>query len=416
MKRLCIILLALMLLPSCGKLGKGIEYVKLASQATKDTKWMNFEIQQTEYYDGELKWQYSYFVTCHYNGDSSFYAIDDTVRMKTTLVEANRLRVVDRMNNELVLFTPQEKDDNWYSQFKFEAGCELEYVSLYTVPFPNDLRPWLIPEPEQIIDTIVRGCPCKKIVAKHHTSYMQNEETEEWDIPVFYRSTTWINGNTNQIDSVEAYNATGNGFQKSYKLVLKDISNVNRRQHFDSIFDFDNPLYANYSRHTESFPPYSRRGTWKSEIDSSLLDFPIVSLQNDTTSINKEDGFLLLNFWGFGCQPCYENLLKYKQQKDSLGYRILENNEIKILAINYLSSNNELIAKIGEKTETTDIMYSAKGMREFINIPYVGYYYLFSPDKHIIYETDNLGDYSELLEAKANYESLYKTANQRNKD
>ena len=39
-----------------------------------------------------------------------------------------------------------------------------------------------------------------------------------------------------------------------------------------------------------------------------------------------------------------------------------------------------------------------------ISIPSLGYYYLISPDRQIVYETSDLGDYSELLEAKANYE------------
>lgn len=407
MKRLCIFLFSLMILSSCGKLGKGIEYAKLAAMATKDKEWINFEIQQTEYLDGEFKWYRSYFVTFHYKDDSSFYAIDDTSRMETSLLDANQLRIVNRMDNELTVFVPQEDDDTWYSQFKFEKDEKLEYVSLYTMLFPKDVRPWHIPAPEQIVDTIVRGCPCKKIVAKHHTSYLWNEETEDYDLPVFYRSTTWINCNTNQIDSVYAYNATDNGFPKSYKIVLKGIDNENREQYFDSIFNFDNSLYSNYSRHTESFPPFSRIGTPNVEVNDTILNYPIVSLDGDTTSINDADGFLLLNFWGFGCEPCYQNLLEYKKQTDSLGYRILEANDIRILAINYSSDNMDLINKIGEKTATTDIMYSAKGMRRFIRIPIIGYFYLFSPDKHIIYEAGNLNDYSELLKAKADWEKQH---------
>ena len=260
MKRLCIIVLSLMTLSSCGKLGKISEYAKLAALATKDTEWLNFEIQQTDYLEGEFQWQYSYFVTCHYDGDSSFYAIDDTVRMETSMVEADRLRIVDRKNNELDVFAPLRDDDynEWFSQLKFENDCKLEYVSLYTILFPKGLRSNLVPIPEQMTDTIVYGCPYKKIVAKQHTSYMWNEETEEYDLPIFYRSTTWFNCSTNRIDSVEAYNATENGFQKSYKFVLKEVNNENRQQYFDSVFNFDNPLYSNYSRHTGSFPPFSR--------------------------------------------------------------------------------------------------------------------------------------------------------------
>ena len=49
-------------------------------------------------------------------------------------------------------------------------------------------------------------------------------------------------------------------------------------------------------------------------------------------------------------------------------------------------------------------MYSGKGLSGVIELRYFGYYYLISPDKQIVFETYHLGDYSELLEAKANYE------------
>ena len=78
------------------------------------------------------------------------------------------------------------------------------------------------------------------------------------------------------------------------------------------------------------------------------------------------------------------------------------------MAINHRSDNVELIRSIAEKTNTGDIIYYAKGMGGVINIPALGYYYLISPDKQIVYETSDLGDYSELLEAKANYEKQHK--------
>ena len=63
---------------------------------------------------------------------------------------------------------------------------------------------------------------------------------------------------------------------------------------------------------------------------------------------------------------------------------------------------------MGEKTNTSDIMYSAKYINGVISIPYLGYYYLVSPEKTIVWHSDSLGDYSELLKAKANYEKQHK--------
>lgn len=92
---------------------------------------------------------------------------------------------------------------------------------------------------------------------------------------------------------------------------------------------------------------------------------------------------------------------------DSLGYRIIEKHDISILSVNYVSGNTTLIGDMASKTNTTDITYCAQGLRRVLTIPYLGYYYLISPDKQIVYETNNLGDYSELLEAKAKYDKQH---------
>ena len=92
------------------------------------------------------------------------------------------------------------------------------------------------------------------------------------------------------------------------------------------------------------------------------------------------------------------------QEKESTGNYYLETKGVKVFAINHRSDNVELIRSIAERTNTTSIIYFAKGMGGVISIPSLGYYYLISPDRQIVYETSDLGDYSELLEAKANYE------------
>ena len=134
------------------------------------------------------------------------------------------------------------------------------------------------------------------------------------------------------------------------------------------------------------------------------MHFPLVKLNGDTTTLAENEGWILLNVWSFNCGPCIENLQNYGHEKDSLGYRILEREGIKIMAVNQSSDNLELIRQFGEKTGTTDIMYSGKGLSGVIELQYYGYYYLISPDRQIAYESSHLGDYSELLKAKSDYE------------
>ena len=110
----------------------------------------------------------------------------------------------------------------------------------------------------------------------------------------------------------------------------------------------------------------------------------------------------MLNFWTTNCGPCLQHLKEYSHEKDSLGYRILEKEGIKILAIEHKSDDMELIAKRARLTNSKDIMYSGKGIGATINLPALGYYYLISPDKEIVYETGDLGDYEEIIKKLKN--------------
>jgi hypothetical protein len=104
------------------------------------------------------------------------------------------------------------------------------------------------------------------------------------------------------------------------------------------------------------------------------------------------------------CGPCIVNLQNYKNEQDSLGYRILENEGIKILAIEHLSNNMKLIFDVANRTNCLDIIYSAKKIGTKIRIPSLGYYYLISPDKKIAGKFWMLDDYKEVLKAKKEYE------------
>lgn len=122
------------------------------------------------------------------------------------------------------------------------------------------------------------------------------------------------------------------------------------------------------------------------------------------------EGWVFLDLWQFGCQPCYHCFERMKHEKDSLGYRILENEGIRIIAANAKSDNFELINAIATKFEGEDILYAGKGtmsMLALVNHAFPSYY-LISPEKEIIWRSNYLGDYSELLKAKANYEKQHK--------
>lgn len=263
-------------------------------------------------------------------------------------------------------------------------------------------------EHENFTDTTIRNVNCVVFDSKTRMSYIYNQETQKYDIPIQRQARTYINAASNHIDSVFVENITENTFKLSTTYIITDISYDNKQSFIDAIFDFDNPKYSSYSFHDENNLPYSMSGSSNEEINDDILDYPLISLNNDTIYLKDSSSWILLNLWSLNCPSCIENLNNYKQEKYSSGHRTLEEEGIEILAINYSTDNIDLLNNTAEKTKSEDIVYSAKGLNTKINIPYLGYYYLISPDKKTVYKTHQLGDYSELLKAKEEYENKNK--------
>lgn len=179
-----------------------------------------------------------------------------------------------------------------------------------------------------------------------------------------------------------------------------DYSFEKKDEIVDSLFNPDNNIYAKYTKHNDKNPAYSsiKENTKDTILTDYLLDYPIVNLKGDTTTIRKEEGWLLLDFWFFGCKSCKEWIYSLKQQRDSLGYIVLENKGIKIMSINALSDNVDKIEKEMINLDAQNFSYHAKGINRYFYIKSMPYYILISPDKRIVYKTKNLGNYSELLE------------------
>lgn len=278
----------------------------------------------------------------------------------------------------------------------------------------NFIQPFLYPTKikyqfDNIRDTILNGIKYKILRRKFKNSYTYNEESQQYDIPNFHIVDYYFNTTTRLIDHISA-NPTSESIRSWKEDYYIEYSFKDSANFVKQIFDFNNPQYANYSRHNDDKLPYS--WSFSDETPSSLsrqvLDFPIVSLKNDTTSIAEEDGWLLLDFWWFSCRSCIEWVATTSKEKTEYGQRVLELNGIKIMSINAISNNQEKLTETAKKYNAADIIYHAKGMGELINIYYMPQYYLVSPDKKIVLKTNELGDYSEVLKVKQKWESKHK--------
>lgn len=186
-------------------------------------------------------------------------------------------------------------------------------------------------------------------------------------------------------------------------LTAKNFSFENKQHVIDSIFCKNNPEYANYA-HLDGkvfSPSETKNGK---DFSDDFWNFPLVSTTADTLRLKNTSGWRLLDFWAIGCRPCYEQFLKYSEEKDTLNMLFLESNGIKIYCIEPSSPRIDLIKKVSEQFNLDGIMFSAKGIDRHVNIKGVPEYILISPDNKIIFRTRTLDNYIKILELKTKHQ------------
>ena len=262
------------------------------------------------------------------------------------------------------------------------------------------LQPFLYPKEsklqfQDIRDSIINGQNYKILQRLYKSSFFLNDSTGEFDIPNFHTLYYYYNTNTCVIDRICAIPTSDSPLssKKDYYLAysFKDPTLT-----INHIFNFNNKQYRSYTIHNDEFLPYSTIKTTAipSVLTEETLSYPIVSLTGDTTTINKETGWILLGFWDFSCPLCYHQLFSDSSKKQELSRKqSIEKNKIKILYINPLSNNQKKLIEFASQHDANNIIYHSKGLNRFLN---TDMYYLISPTKEILYTTDNLNKYSEI--------------------
>lgn len=144
-----------------------------------------------------------------------------------------------------------------------------------------------------------------------------------------------------------------------------------------------------------------------SYVDENLDGFqkaPLVNASYDTTALQNFEGWVLVNFWTFGCKPCVQFAKQLQHEQTTLGYRKLEKEGIKLVCLNPISTITESFISYVKQYQMSDITYSAKSVADHINWKGYPYYILISPKKEIVFQGSYLGEnYKNILEAKKNY-------------
>lgn len=367
-----------------------------------NAEWLSFDMQWEQYSQGDFLWTMTHHVILHYGHNQDMVFVDDPFHYEYFKITKSSAVTIDEGENKIITY--KRKFGGQYNDMGVfqHLGNYNEYLWYYMMPFRNR---FVLPSAfnlKEYSDLCNGNDSIREYIGNGATGYyydyvdsIRKEVTRE----VY----SYVNNNTNVLDSIRINYIVDNEISSQRIIRISNLRYDDRQQFIDSIFDPSDSKYAKFSRHDEKNP--ENPWTENHEINDKVLQFPLVNLDGDTTTLAENKGWVLLNVWTINCGPCIENLQNYGHEKDSLGYRVLEHEGIKILAVNQSSDNMELIRSIGEKTGTSDLMYSGKGLSGVIELPYLGYYYLISPDKQIVYESGHLGDYSDLLKAKAKYEN-----------
>lgn len=404
MKKVFFVVLVSLFLTSCSNIGNQVEYTKHAKSAVGDSDFLSFCITRHIVFSGKEDSEEKFYLIYNYDDKQPSFTFINSDSTRFMKYDNKNYFLADFNNREIAQIEYKGEGKDVYYMMKNHTENIFREMPYYHQLLGKRFVMSNVLTHEGVTDTTIRNVDYKIFMSKTPLSHIYNKETQKYDIPLQYAVKTYINPANNHIDSVCSENITENVFKEKITYIISDISYDDKTAFLDSIYNFNDKRYSGFSYHNENNLPYSMRNSSNTEINDSILNYPLVSLSNDTSYLQNREVWTLLNFWSLNCPPCIENLHNYKHEKDSLGYRILENEGIEILAINYDTDNMELLKNMAEKTNSADIIYSAKGIKRYISIPYLGYYYLISPDKEVVFKDYKLGDYSDLLKAKEEHE------------
>lgn len=349
-----------------------------AETLADEHEWVSFKFKDMHYSNDSLLFEDESEVIIRYDGKRSLLFYNQYGIETMYLLDNNYYKKIEKPEGSLI------KYENTIFDFSrhYDALGKYGFIPRYFYHIPYYFYPIDFAH-SMNMTMLFNGFDEREIDGELYNVYKFDDKE--------HRIRLYVNAATNIMDSAysEIYQYSSKVYYSFY-----DFSFENRQAYIDSIFNFNNKEYEKYSRYDIANPePYHSSDTI---VTDKLLDFPIVDLKNDTTTLREQNSWVLLCFWR--CEDSHiEQLEKYVQEKDSLGYRILENEDVRIMAIEPSSNNMEYIERVADKYDCEDIIYSAKEIYNAIDVLYHKYY-LISPDKKVVYKNWNIEDYEEIID------------------
>lgn len=393
--------------------GQKADYKTLANDLANSKQWISFAIKTEHYKNDSLLWKHYAHAIINYSEKQPFVfyeSFNDFNDISKSYYLNNDVYIdIDHENNNINMYKNRRlfwDDYHSYGILGF-IPQRFWYLNYYLVPLQNDIKGGLMTYTASIIKD-------KEFVAineKNHLKFTGCSSkyysyTENHKRLTIYNNIQWfINANTGTLDSVFSFQEPIEYENRKTMIKICDFDYSNKQQYVDSVINLNSKDYKNYSHKYKNIIEEKNDYSNDKNLFNNIQDCPIYDLFGQTSTISSKDGWLLVYFWTSHCAPCLKHLQTMGHEKDSLGYYTLNQHDINILAVNYSSDNLDLLNKIAERSKARDIIYFSKDMEKFKSFHTLGYVYLISPDKKIIYKSSIIeNDYSSIIKAKKEYE------------
>lgn len=353
--------------------------IKEIAKEYKSHNYFSYKVKESIYYDKKVEREYSVFVD---NKANTFVLLDYKIYYKA---DKKAIRIINLRNEELSEFS---KESIIYTNFIRNIKTITSDFNLYT-PY------YTYPKKVKLKDTIINSINYNILSFRGDDFFVVEDKDTTYGC---YMTHLYCNQKNKLVDKIEyILEDTNNNIsakRKVYEFI--DFSFEDKSSEIKSLFDFNNKAYSIFTKHNEDNVPFSWLSANEKDtiMTSKLLTYPIFDMNGKATTIKEQESWVLLNFWFFGCVTCKDFFEALRLEEEENGYTFFSKNNIKIMAINPLSSDKEKIKKEVQKFKMEHNAYYSKGINEYLFMRHMPMYYLVSPDKKIIYHSSKINDYS----------------------
>lgn len=307
---------------------------------------------------------------------------------------------VNHRNKEILV--GQKKADTPYSySYAYYQEEFLHNTVRHFIPLVNQMLPsqssfdWF--RFDSMHDTVIEGDEYTVLHRIDTSRHNYNESTKEFDIPFAWDVTYYYDNLTEALVRIAAKpaNIANNSaadfgtYDIAISITHDDCTEIMK------IFDTTDVRYAGYSRHnnTDNLPPSARRLMATNEsLTDALLDYPLVSFGGDTTSLRKQKGWVLLDFWFTGCKPCLREMGRMAGDTADVKLAWLKEHGVKLMIVNPLAASTESLLPVVGRFGLNDHMYHAKGLTDVFSIKSYPCLVLVNPQKKQLIRLERLSD------------------------